>query len=50
MDFDVTTLHRRRADQRWNRMVVGDLLERLVWSSPDKDALVGWTGAYATDA
>ena len=49
MEFDVTTLHGRRADQRWNRMVVGDLFERLVWSSPDKDALVGWAGAYATD-
>ncbi|MDH6284686.1 class I adenylate-forming enzyme family protein [Prescottella agglutinans] len=49
MDFDVTTLHGRRADQRWNRMVVGDMFERLTWSTPDKEALVGWTGAYATE-
>ncbi|WP_289378105.1 AMP-binding protein, partial [Rhodococcus indonesiensis] len=26
-----------------------DLLERLVWSSPDKDALGGWAGAYPTE-
>ncbi|MDH6679173.1 acyl-CoA synthetase (AMP-forming)/AMP-acid ligase II [Rhodococcus sp. LBL1] len=50
MDFDVTTLHGRRADQRWNRMVVGDMFERLTWSTPDKEALVGWTGAYATES
>lgn len=31
MEFDVTTLHARYADQRWNRMAVGDLLDRRVW-------------------
>ena len=36
-------------DRREMRMVVGDMLERLVWRSPGKDALVGWAGAYATD-
>ncbi|MBY8857346.1 AMP-binding protein [Nocardia sp. CA2R105] len=49
MDFDVTTLHGRRADQRWNRMVVGDVLERVTWSEPDKLALVGWAGAYGSE-
>jgi hypothetical protein len=39
--FDVTTLRGRRADQRWNRTAVGDLLERLTWSRPDQDAIVG---------
>ncbi len=29
-------------------MVVGDILERLTWSSPEKTALVGCPGAYAT--
>lgn len=46
MDFDVTTLHGRRADQRWNRMVVGDIFERLTWSHPDKIAIKGWAGAH----
>ena len=44
---DVETLRGRRADQRWNRMSVGDILERVTWSTPDKTALVGWEGAYA---
>jgi acyl-CoA synthetase (AMP-forming)/AMP-acid ligase II len=46
--FDVTSLRDRRADERWNRTAVGDILERLTWSRPDQDAIVGWTGAYAT--
>ncbi|MEV4423264.1 AMP-binding protein [Patulibacter sp. NPDC049589] len=50
MEFDVTTLHGRRADQRWNRMVVGDVLERSTWSHPDRDAIVGWEGAYGDPA
>lgn len=49
MDLDVTTLRGRRADQRWNRMVVGDVFERLTWSTPDKTAITGWQGAFATD-
>lgn len=44
--FDVETLRGRRADQRWNRMSVGDILERVTWSTPDKTALVGWDGAF----
>lgn len=46
-DFDVETLRGRRADRRWNRMSVGDILERVTWSTPDKVALVGWEGAFA---
>ena len=46
--FDVTTLRGRRSDQRWNRTAVGDLLERLTWSRPDQDAIVGAPGAYST--
>src|SRR3954454_4959075 len=45
-DFDVTTLRGRRADRRWNRTAVGDLLERLTWSRPDQEAIVAWAGAY----
>lgn len=47
MSFDVETLRGRRADQRWNRMAVGDVLERVTWSTPDKVALVGWEGAFS---
>jgi acyl-CoA synthetase (AMP-forming)/AMP-acid ligase II len=47
LGIDVETVRGRRADQRWNRMVVGDLLERVTWATPDKVALVGWEGAYA---
>ncbi|GLZ50236.1 acyl-CoA synthetase [Actinomycetospora sp. NBRC 106375] len=44
---DVTSLRGRRAVNRWERMSVGDILERLTWSYPDKEAVVGWPGAFA---
>jgi acyl-CoA synthetase (AMP-forming)/AMP-acid ligase II len=49
MDLDVTSLHHRRAVNRWERTSVGDLLERLTWSDPDKVAIVGRPGAYADE-
>ncbi len=49
MDLDVTSLHHRRAVNRWERMSVGDLIERVTWSRPDKLAIVGRPGAYADD-
>lgn len=45
-DFDVTTLHGRRADARWNRLAVGDMLERVTWSTPDHEAIIGRRGAF----
>lgn len=48
MDFDVTSMYGRRADRRWNRMSVGDILERVTWSAPDKPAIIGWDGAYGS--
>jgi acyl-CoA synthetase (AMP-forming)/AMP-acid ligase II len=48
--MDVTTLRNRRAVNRWDRVSVGDLFERLVWSYPDKDAIVAWDGAFADPA
>jgi hypothetical protein len=45
--FDVTSLHHRRATNRWERTSVGDLLERMTWSYPDKLAIIGAPGAYA---
>ena len=44
--FDVTSLHHRRATHRWERTSVGDLFERMTWSFPDREALVGQPGAY----
>lgn len=48
MEHDVTTLRGRRATARWNRTSVGDIFERISWSYPDKEALVGCAGAYGT--
>jgi acyl-CoA synthetase (AMP-forming)/AMP-acid ligase II len=49
VDLDVTSLHHRRAVHRWDRMSVGDLIERVTWSRPDKLALAGRPGAYADE-
>jgi len=49
VDLDVTSLHHRRAVHRWERMSVGDLIERVTWSRPDKMAIVGRPGAYADE-
>lgn len=46
----MTSLRNRRAVNRWDRVSVGDLFERLVWSYPDKAAIVAWPGAYADPA
>jgi len=45
--LDVTSLYNRRAVNRWERTSVGDLTERVTWSYPDKEALIGAVGAYA---
>ncbi len=47
MDIDVTSLTNRRADKRWDRVCVADLVERLTWSVPDQPAIIGWEGAYS---
>src|SRR6266700_2563196 len=49
VDLDVTSLQHRRAVHRWERMSVGDLIERVTWSRPDKVAIVGRPGAYADE-
>ena len=49
-DLDVTSLHHRRATHRWERTSVGDLFERMTWSFPDREALVGQDGAYGDEA
>jgi acyl-CoA synthetase (AMP-forming)/AMP-acid ligase II len=45
MGLDVTSLRGRRAADRWNRVAVGDVVERMTWSFPDRLALVGWGDA-----
>ncbi|MBN2569550.1 MAG: hypothetical protein JXB42_09000 [Deltaproteobacteria bacterium] len=47
MEFNVTSLVNRRADKRWDRIAVGDMIERMTWSYPDQEALISWEGAYA---
>ena len=49
MAIDVVNLRGRRATNRWDRTSVGDALERLIWSYPDKEAVVGWAGAFGED-
>jgi len=46
--YDSERLFDRRADQRWNRVCVGDITERMTWSRPNEVAIVGWEGAYST--
>lgn len=48
--MDVTSLFNRRADERWNRVAVGDILERLTWSHPEREALVARPGAFGSPA
>lgn len=44
---DTTSLVDRRATGRWERTSVGDILERVCWSYPDKEAIVGFEGAFS---
>jgi acyl-CoA synthetase (AMP-forming)/AMP-acid ligase II len=47
MRIDVETLFGRRAVNRWERTSIGDLFERVRWSTPDKEAIVARQGAFA---
>ena len=48
--IDVENVVGRTADNRWERLSIGDVFERNSWSQPDKEAIVGWDGAYADPA
>lgn len=50
MGIDVTSLYNRRADNRWDRMAVGDIFERVAAVRPDAEAIVGAFGAFADPA
>lgn len=47
--IDVSTLRGRRAVNRYERVSIGDVLERMTWAQPDKIAIIGWPGAYADE-
>lgn len=47
MQFDVTSLTNRRADNPWDRLAIGDITKRMTWSRPHQEALISWEGAYA---
>jgi acyl-coenzyme A synthetase/AMP-(fatty) acid ligase len=40
MTIDVENFSERRNDDRWNRVSVGDIIERMTWNEPDKLALI----------
>ncbi len=40
MAIDVENFRQRRNDERWNRMAVGDIIERMTYNEPDKIALI----------
>ncbi len=47
MTIDVESLYNRKRTNRWERVSVGDIFERLTFSFPDKEAIVAYEGAYA---
>ena len=46
MKLDVTSLRNRTARDRWNRVSMGDLFERISWHDPERVVIEAWTGAY----
>ncbi|MDA0821177.1 MAG: AMP-binding protein [Proteobacteria bacterium] len=40
MTIDVENFSERRNDDRWNRVSVADIIERMTWNEPDKVALI----------
>ena len=40
MTVDVENFNHRRNEERWNRVSVGDVIERMTWNEPDKLALI----------
>lgn len=46
MAMDVNALRGRRNTDRWNRVSMGDLFERIKWSDPERKVLTAWEGAY----
>ena len=40
MAIDVENFRHRRNDERWHRVSVGDIIERMTWNEPDKVAFI----------
>lgn len=47
MSFDVHSLYNRKRNHRWDRVSVGDMLERVSLGNPNQEAIVAWKGAFA---
>lgn len=43
--IDVETLYGRSANNRWDRVCVGDIIERVTWSTPDKKVFIATNDA-----
>jgi len=50
MTIDVEHFTQRRNDDRWNRVSVGDVIERMTWNEPDKIALIATDDATVNPA
>ena len=50
MTIDVESFRNRRNDARWNRVSVGDIIERMTWNEPDKVALIATPDATVDPA
>lgn len=48
--IDVESFINRRNDARWNRVSVGDVIERVTWSAPDKECIVATPDATVNPA
>ena len=40
MTIDVENFRNRRNNARWNRVSVGDVIERMTWNEPGKVAFI----------
>ncbi len=48
--LDVESLHGRWATGPLKHMILGGAPDRMTWSRPGKEAIVGWKGAYGDPA
>ena len=50
MTIDVENFRNRRNDARWNRVSVGDVIERMTWNEPGKVAFIATSEATVDPA
>lgn len=48
--MDVSNLRGRRATDRWNRVSMGDLFERVRSADPERIVLTAWDGAFESES